>query len=290
MGKSKPSWRDHLAVHEAAELFPLMSAPELRELGEDIRKNKLVSPIVFFRGKLLDGRNRLDAMEAVGIRFEIWRADKSRYELSSSDVDLGWPASVELDRDADPYAFVIAANMRRRHLTAEQRREVVEKLIKQTPEKSDRQIAEQIKASPSTVGKVRKGLERTGDVSKLDTRTDTKGRRQPAHKANPSGNDVDPRKACDETESQAFMEAVFKLIAAVASIEGPAGRLFNIIRKDPQLATNMMIGGAVVRVEGVLALLNALHAELTGQGVRPGQKRVASRSTRVTVDAPHKAE
>jgi hypothetical protein len=33
--------RDHLPVHPAADLFPLMSEPELRELGEDIKKNGL---------------------------------------------------------------------------------------------------------------------------------------------------------------------------------------------------------------------------------------------------------
>jgi len=32
------SWRDVLSVHPAAELFPQMSADELRELGEDIKK------------------------------------------------------------------------------------------------------------------------------------------------------------------------------------------------------------------------------------------------------------
>jgi len=33
------SWRDHLKVHPAAELFPRMTEAELRELGEDIKRN-----------------------------------------------------------------------------------------------------------------------------------------------------------------------------------------------------------------------------------------------------------
>ena len=40
-----------------------------------------------------------------------------------------------------------------------------------------------MKASPTTVGTERAEMEATGDVSKLDTRTDSKGRRQPVHKA-----------------------------------------------------------------------------------------------------------
>ena len=85
-------------------------------------------------------------------------------------------------RDSIPYAFVISANIHRRHLTAEQKRELIAKLIKATPEKSDRQIAETVKASPTTVGTVRAKMEAKGEVSKLDTRTDAKGVKQPATK------------------------------------------------------------------------------------------------------------
>jgi hypothetical protein len=67
------SWRDHLPIHPTAELFPLMSESELRELGENIKANGLVSSIVLYKGKLLDGRNRLDAMEMVGIKFGFMR-------------------------------------------------------------------------------------------------------------------------------------------------------------------------------------------------------------------------
>jgi hypothetical protein len=50
------------------------------------------------------------------------------------------------------------------------------------PEKSNRQIAKDVNASPTTVGKKRAAMEAAGDVSKLDTRTDSKGRQQPASK------------------------------------------------------------------------------------------------------------
>ena len=52
-------------MHPAADLFPLMSADELRELADDIRKNGLQVPIdMFVDGDgntwLLDGRNRFE--------------------------------------------------------------------------------------------------------------------------------------------------------------------------------------------------------------------------------------
>src|SRR6516164_6629030 len=101
MTSKAKSWRDVLPVHPAAELFPLMSIAELRELGEDIKRRGLLQPIAFFRNKLLDGRNRLDAMQLVGIEFTVWREDKHRFELLSNQLELSG-GSRTLNDDADP--------------------------------------------------------------------------------------------------------------------------------------------------------------------------------------------
>jgi hypothetical protein len=178
MTKSK-SWRDVLPIHPAADLFPLMAPDELRALGEDIKKNGLKIPIVFCladdgKGKLLlDGRNRLDAMELIG-----GKSVDRRDELALDPTYLHGLAN-----DDDPYGFVISINARRRHLTAEQKRELIAKVLKAQSEKSDRQIAATVKASPTTVGTVRAKMEAKGEVSKLDTRTDAKGVKQPATKS-----------------------------------------------------------------------------------------------------------
>jgi hypothetical protein len=185
--KSK-SWRDLLPVHPAAELFPMMSEEELRALGEDIKKNGLREGVALLDGKLLDGRNRLEAMEAVGIKLTTGNGQIEWAKIPSRNV-----------KGSDPIAFVISKNIHRRHLTADQKRDVIAKLIKATPEKSDRQIAEQTRASPTTVGKVRKDLEQAGDVSKLDTRADTKGRKQQARRG--------PSTAKSPTKSPAVIAA-----------------------------------------------------------------------------------
>jgi hypothetical protein len=75
--RAQQSWRDVLPVHPACGLFPMLPESELRELGEDIKKNGLKSRIVLWSPGaqtdkdqptlLLDGRNRLDAMELVGL-------------------------------------------------------------------------------------------------------------------------------------------------------------------------------------------------------------------------------
>src|SRR5687767_859149 len=65
------SWRDVVRIHPAADLFPLLSREQLIELGEDIKKNGVQEPVRLIEldgdELLLDGRNRLDAMEAVGL-------------------------------------------------------------------------------------------------------------------------------------------------------------------------------------------------------------------------------
>jgi hypothetical protein len=66
-------WRKHLAVHPAADLFPLLPSEELEELAKDIEANGLRSPIYLWAPKpkdtveLLDGRNRLDALAKLGL-------------------------------------------------------------------------------------------------------------------------------------------------------------------------------------------------------------------------------
>jgi N6-adenosine-specific RNA methylase IME4 len=76
-----------------------MHEPErLAELAEDIRRHGLIEPIVLHGGKLLDGRNRLEACRLAGI--------EPRFE----------------EHDGDPVAYVRSMNAMRRDLTSDQRR------------------------------------------------------------------------------------------------------------------------------------------------------------------------
>jgi hypothetical protein len=154
---------DPLAFHPLSEIFPLIEGAEFDALVEDIRQHGLRELITVDHDEaILDGRNRYRACLAAGITplFEFYKGD-------------------------DPAGFVFSKNIVRRHLTAEQKRDLIGKLLKATPEKSNRQIAETVKASPTTVGTVRAKLEAAGDVCKLDTRTDKAGRAQPARKPKP---------------------------------------------------------------------------------------------------------
>jgi hypothetical protein len=182
------AWRDLLPVHPAAEMFPMMSEAELRALGKDIQKRGQQAPIVIIDGLLLDGRNRLDAMELVGIdcaeQIALILGDpRLADDDAAADDGVVWLLAKWLreDRGNDPYALAISLNIQRRHLTAEQKRDLIAKLLKGTPEKSNRQIAETVKASHVTVGAVRSEMEATGQIDQL-TKTvgkDGKTRKQP---------------------------------------------------------------------------------------------------------------
>jgi hypothetical protein len=178
-------WRKHLAVHPAADLFPLMSEAELKELADDIKKNGLIDPLVVWKkgGSLLDGRNRLDAMALAGI---LGVDSQGRLCNASSIVPIIWHRI----GTGDPWSIALSLNVHRRHLSLEQKRDLIAKVLKATPEKSDRQIASITKSDHKTVGKVRAKKEGRGEIPHVDARPDTKGRKQPAkRKGNPPKRD-----------------------------------------------------------------------------------------------------
>jgi len=86
-------------IHPVAALFPLLPDDELEELADDIRRNGLLHPIVLDAdGVLIDGRNRLAACE------------RARVEPTFTTL-----------RGVDPVAYILAANVTRRHLSKGQR-------------------------------------------------------------------------------------------------------------------------------------------------------------------------
>jgi ParB-like chromosome segregation protein Spo0J len=97
-------WRKKYKVHPAADAFPMMDDDELQKLGEDIKANGQLEPIITWLADddlwiLIDGRNRLEAMERLGLDY----VDSDEYEGD------------------DPVGYIISKNIYRRHLTPSQR-------------------------------------------------------------------------------------------------------------------------------------------------------------------------
>jgi DNA-binding Lrp family transcriptional regulator len=172
------SWRDVLPIHPAADLFPMMTPDELKALGEDIKKNRLHERVTLYGNfnavetwQLLDGRNRLDAMELVGLPV-----------FAANGEILAELWEFRPDYQVDPYEFVLSANIHRRHLTADQKRDLIAEVLKAAPRKSNRQIAKAVGVSHPHVGKIRTEMESAGDVETVTTSIDTKGRKQQVKK------------------------------------------------------------------------------------------------------------
>jgi hypothetical protein len=151
-----------LQPHPAAETFRTMTEEEFGAFKEDIRKNSQREPIVLLDGKILDGRNRYRACRELG--FEP-RA------ISASSVNIG-----------DPLSYVLSANLHRRHLSAEEKRDVLKTVLKADPKQSDRQAAKKVGVDHKTVGSVRSEMEGRGEIPHVEARVDAFGRRQPVRK------------------------------------------------------------------------------------------------------------
>jgi hypothetical protein len=187
-------WRATLPIHPAAELFPLMPSDERKELAEDIKKNGLITPLAVWRAdsdspdsplQLLDGRNRLDAIEtAFGSPVRVKPPD---IETANGPVAAVGERVMILPSSVDPWAYVVSVNVKRRHLTAKQKRELIAKLLKAQPEKSDRHIGAMAMADGKTAGSVRRELEGRAEIPHVARRKDRKGRGQPARKTAKTG-------------------------------------------------------------------------------------------------------
>jgi cell division protein FtsB len=87
-----------LPFHEVANLFPLLEGAEFEALKADIAEHGQREPVWTYQGKVIDGRNRCRACEALGVR----------------------PKTREWDGKGSLVSFVLSLNLHRRHLTGSQ--------------------------------------------------------------------------------------------------------------------------------------------------------------------------
>jgi ParB-like chromosome segregation protein Spo0J len=94
------------AVHPAAEVFPLIDGEAFERLVESIRKHGVQNPVVYSGNTLLDGRNRIRAVE----------------RLAAEGVNVLLPCT-EWDGYCEMSAveWITAQNLDRRHLTEDAR-------------------------------------------------------------------------------------------------------------------------------------------------------------------------
>jgi hypothetical protein len=85
--------------------FPLLEGEAFDQLVADVREHGVQEPIVLYQERILDGRNRYRAAQAAGVECPTRHYDGD-----------------------DPIAFVVSANIHRRHLDASQRAMIAARL------------------------------------------------------------------------------------------------------------------------------------------------------------------
>jgi ParB-like chromosome segregation protein Spo0J len=139
-------------VHPAANIFPMIKGAAFKELVDDIRENGINEPVVFWNGKLLDGRNRSMACIEIGI----------------DPLDH----AIDINPETDPVAFVLSANLHRRHLGETERETIAAKIAnlehgdvktqKSDPtivgSKSTAEAAEQLNVNPRNVERAKAAI------------------------------------------------------------------------------------------------------------------------------------
>lgn len=160
----------------AFQVMPPPTLEEYRALVESIAANGVQVPILVDEvGHVVDGHYRKHIAKQLGIH-------------CPTQVMPGLT-------DAEKFAMALTLNVDRRHLSVAQRRELLATSIKAEPGASDREHARRTGTSPTTAGNVRSDLEKSGDVSRLDTHKDSTGREQPASKGRESKPEPEPSKA-----------------------------------------------------------------------------------------------
>jgi DNA-binding CsgD family transcriptional regulator len=166
-------------VHPAAAALPLMGDEGIEELARDIEANGLQEPVILwcdntaeakgedgpFSTYLLDGRNRMAALERLGITNPHQApTGQGGYEekvrtLNAmkrvTTIGRGGKAADTWVPDTNPVTFVLSMNVHRRHLTTKQKREAIVAYIKENPTASNREVAREMKVDHKTVATVR---------------------------------------------------------------------------------------------------------------------------------------
>ena len=142
------------------QVMPRLSAEEFAELEASILESGVQVPIsVSADGLIIDGHHR----------DEIARKHS-----------LHCPRIVVEGDEGKLRSLAFSLNLHRRHLSREQKRQVIAESLKADPKLSNVEHARRTGASDKTVNSVRGDLEGRSEIPNVEKRTDTKGRRQPA--------------------------------------------------------------------------------------------------------------
>jgi ParB-like chromosome segregation protein Spo0J len=140
-----------LSAHPLAGLMPMMDEQSFEVHKADIKRNGLREQIVLYQGAVLDGRNRLKALRALGIT-----PAEEHFKIFSGT-------------SAEAEAYVISTNLHRRQLNNKQKQEFAQAMIAKYPNESDRALARLTSLSKNTIAAAREALNNSPEKRRADT-------------------------------------------------------------------------------------------------------------------------
>jgi hypothetical protein len=134
----KPRW----------QFLPPMSGPDYARLKDGIGASGFLpgqEVVIDHQGRILDGHHRARACAELGLDVPTRVVDR----------DL---------TDDEAWEYIWLVNVNRRHLTIEQKRDLIRERLRRRPDESDRSIAQQVGVHHETVGVQRAELEASGEI------------------------------------------------------------------------------------------------------------------------------
>ena len=161
--KRRDIWVNQL---EPYQIMPALAEEEYQALKRDIRVRGVLVALEFdAEGNLLDGHHRMRAVR----------------ELREEGVKVDYTSVIRAGlTEYEKRTHVRAINLRRRHLTQAQRRELIAGQLKDTPGVSNRQIADRLGVSDKTVAASRHRLESIAEIPRCASRQCRDGRKYPS--------------------------------------------------------------------------------------------------------------
>jgi hypothetical protein len=128
-----------VTAEQPYQLMPQLTAEEYAALRDDITENGVLVPVVKDQyGNILDGHHRVQVAEDLGITYRV-------------DV-------AEVRDEEHARSLARRYNLARRHLSREQKRQLIAAEITANPDDSDRAIGRRLCCDHKTVGSVRREL------------------------------------------------------------------------------------------------------------------------------------
>ena len=141
-------------------LLPPLSDEEFDDLKESIRRTSTVVPsIVDADGNTIDGEHR---------------------ERACNELGIDCPQMIrDFESEAEKVLLAVKLNVNRRHLTRQQKRELIALCLEMETKISDRHLADVVGVSKTTVADERQRLEATGRIDRLQHRLGHDGKFRP---------------------------------------------------------------------------------------------------------------